>query len=98
QPMGTIGHIGSFSLQASKNLTAGEGGILLTNQDDLGEKLWSYINQGRSRDGAWYEHSMLGSNLRLTGWQAAILMAQMERFDEQLARRQQNARQLHAML
>ena len=98
QPMGTIGHIGSFSLQASKNLTAGEGGILLTNHADLGGKLWSYINQGRSPAGAWYEHEMLGSNLRLTGWQAGILLAQMERFDEQLARRQQNARQLHTIL
>ena len=98
RPMGTLGHIGSFSLQASKNLTAGEGGILLTNHDDLAQKLWSYINQGRSPEGAWYEHESLGSNLRLTGWQAAILLAQMERFDEQLARRQQNARHLNAFL
>jgi len=98
RPVGTLGHIGSFSLQASKNLTAGEGGILLTNHDDLAQKLWSYINQGRSPEGAWYEHENLGSNLRLTGWQAAILLAQMERFDEQLARRQQNARQLNSFL
>ena len=98
RPMGTLGHIGSFSLQASKNLTAGEGGILLTNHDDLAQKLWSYINQGRSPEGAWYEHESLGSNLRLTGWQAAILLAQMERFDEQLARRQQNARHLNTFL
>ena len=98
QPMGTIGHIGSFSLQASKNLTAGEGGIMLTNHDDLGAKIWSYINQGRSPEGAWYEHDMLGSNLRMTGWQAAILMAQMERFEDQLTRRQHNARQLRSIL
>lgn len=98
QPLGTLGHIGSFSLQQSKNLTAGEGGIVLTNDDDLALKLWSYINQGRSPDGAWYEHMMLGTNLRMTGWQAAVLMAQMERFEEQLATRQQNARQLNAIL
>lgn len=98
QPMGTIGHIGSFSLQASKNLTAGEGGILLTNHDDLGPKLWSFINQGRSPEGMWYEHGTLGSNLRITAWQAAVLLAQMERFDEQLERRQQNARQLRSIL
>ena len=98
QPLGTLGHIGSFSLQQSKNLTAGEGGILLTNHDELAGKLWSYINVGRSPDGAWYEHSELGSNLRITGWQAAILLAQLERFEEQLARRQQNARQLNAIM
>ena len=98
QPAGTLGDIGSFSLQQSKNLTSGEGGILLTNSDALKEKLWSYINQGRSLAGAWYEHANLGSNLRMTGWQAAILIAQMERFDEQLQRRMSNARRLNAIL
>jgi dTDP-4-amino-4,6-dideoxygalactose transaminase len=98
QPMGTHGDIGSFSLQQSKNLTAGEGGILITNDDELAGKLWSFVNQGRSPEGAWYEHELLGSNLRMTGWQAGILMAQMERFDEQLQRRQANARRLIEIL
>lgn len=98
QPMGAHGDIGSFSLQQSKNLTAGEGGILLTNDDELALKLWSFANQGRSPAGAWYEHGMLGSNLRMTGWQAGVLLAQMERMDEQLARRQANARRLNEIL
>lgn len=98
QPMGTHGDIGSFSLQQSKNLTAGEGGILITNDDELALKLWSFVNQGRSPEGAWYEHGQLGSNLRMTGWQAGILMAQMERFDEQLQRRQASARRLTEIL
>ncbi|MCB0063718.1 MAG: DegT/DnrJ/EryC1/StrS family aminotransferase [Caldilineaceae bacterium] len=98
KPVGTIGHIGSFSLQASKNLNAGEGGVLLTNHEALANKLGSYINQGRSLNGAWYEHPILGNNLRITGWQAAILLAQMERFDAQLQRRQENARRLHNIL
>lgn len=98
RPVGTLGHIGSFSLQASKNLTAGEGGILMTNHDDLAGKLWSFINQGRAPDGAWYQHNMLGSNLRMTAWQAGILLAQLERFDAQLALRQENARRLHNIL
>ena len=98
RPVGTLGHIGSFSLQASKNLTAGEGGILTTNDDDLANKLWSYINQGRMPEGAFYEHALLGSNLRMTGWQAAILLAQLARFDEQLAQRESNARYLHTIL
>lgn len=97
-PLGSLGDIGSFSLQQSKNLTAGEGGILITNDDELAQKLWSFANQGRDPQGLWYEHGMLGSNLRMTGWQAAILLAQLERFDEQLARRQASARRLTAIL
>lgn len=98
KPVGTLGHVGSFSLQASKNLTAGEGGIVLTNHANLAEKLWSFINQGRNPEGGWFAHQMLGSNLRMTGWQAGLLLAQMTRFEEQLQRRQENARRLHAIL
>lgn len=98
KPVGTLGHIGSFSLQASKNLTAGEGGIVLTNHEELAGRLWSYINQGRTPNGAWFEHEILGNNLRMTGWQAGMLLAQMTRFEEQLQRRQENARRLHTIL
>lgn len=97
-PAGTLGQIGSFSLQQSKNLTAGEGGLLITNDDELAAKLWSFANQGRNPDGLWYEHHMLGANLRMTGWQAGILLAQLTRFDEQLARRQASARRLNSIL
>ncbi|MCB0106207.1 MAG: DegT/DnrJ/EryC1/StrS family aminotransferase, partial [Caldilineaceae bacterium] len=98
RPVGTLGHVGSFSLQASKNLTAGEGGIVLTNDDVLAGRLWSFINQGRTPGGAWFEHDILGSNLRMTGWQAGMLLAQMTRFEEQLQRRLENARRLHTIL
>lgn len=97
-PLGSLGDIGSFSLQQSKNLTAGEGGILITNDDALALKLWSFANQGRDPHGRWYEHGMLGSNLRMTAWQAAVLLAQLETFDEQLTRRQANARYLSSIL
>ena len=97
-PLGSLGHIGSFSLQQSKNLTAGEGGILITNDEEIALKLWSYANQGRDPQGRWYEHGLLGSNLRMTGWQAGILLAQMENFDAQLATRQRNARYLTSIL
>lgn len=97
-PLGSLGDIGSFSLQASKNLTAGEGGILITNDEQLALKLWSFANQGRDPQGKWYEHGILGSNLRMTGWQAAVLLAQLGRFEEQLTRRQNNARYLTSIL
>jgi len=98
QPVGALGHIGSFSLQATKNLTAGEGGILVTNDDQLALDLWSFVNQGRMPEGIWYEHPNLGSNLRITGWQAGILLAQMTRFEAQLTQRMENARRLRAII
>ena len=57
------------SFQASKNLNAGEGGIVVSNDDSLAEAVWSVVNVGRIREGAWYEHHRLGSNFRLTEFQ-----------------------------
>ena len=98
QPVGALGAAGSFSFQASKNLTAGEGGALLTNDADLAEQLWSIANCGRRRDGEDYEHPNLGTNLRLSGWQAAVLSAGLTRLDDQLQRRMINARRLRGFL
>jgi dTDP-4-amino-4,6-dideoxygalactose transaminase len=91
QKVGSIGDIGCFSFQSSKNLCAGEGGIITSNDKILADKCWSYHNCGRVHEGAWYEHQVLGSNLRMTEWQAAILLAQMERLDEQTKTRNRNA-------
>lgn len=89
--VGSIGDMGCFSFQSSKNLCAGEGGIITTNNREMGDKCWSFHNCGRVRQGAWYEHPLLGSNLRMTEWQASILLAQMERLDEQTKIRNHNA-------
>jgi len=89
--VGSIGDIGCFSFQSSKNLCAGEGGIVTSNNRELADKCWSYHNCGRVREGAWYEHPLLGANLRMTEWQATILLAQMERLDEQTKIRNRNA-------
>jgi dTDP-4-amino-4,6-dideoxygalactose transaminase len=89
--VGGMGEFGSFSFQASKNLTAGEGGILTTNDDHLAELAWSICNQGRRLDGEWYEHVRLGTNYRLTGWQAAVLLIQLSRLPEQIETRRKNA-------
>lgn len=89
--VGSIGDMGCFSFQSSKNLCAGEGGIITTNNKEMGDKCWSFHNCGRVRQGAWYEHPLLGSNLRMTEWQAAILLAQMVRLDEQTKIRNHNA-------
>ncbi len=96
--IGSFGHFGSFSFQASKNLTAGEGGFLTTNDEELAEIARSICNQGRRTGGGWYEHVRLGTNYRLTGWQAAILLAQFSRLPEQIERRNENARFLNEQL
>jgi dTDP-4-amino-4,6-dideoxygalactose transaminase len=96
--VGSFGAFGSFSFQASKNMTAGEGGILTTNDPTLAERARSICNQGRRTGGGWYEHIVLGTNYRLTGWQAAVLMVQLERLPEQLETRAANAKYLSGQL
>jgi dTDP-4-amino-4,6-dideoxygalactose transaminase len=96
--VGAIGDMGCFSFQASKNLNAGEGGAVLTNNPHWADQVWSVHNVGRVRGGRWYEHHVLGSNFRMTEFQAAILLAQLKRLPEQTERRTQNARKLTEML
>lgn len=96
--VGALGDLGTFSFQSSKNLTAGEGGIILTNDGELWETAWSLANVGRIPGGAWYQHERIGWNLRMTEWQAAVLLAQLSRLPQQLERREKNARLLDALL
>jgi dTDP-4-amino-4,6-dideoxygalactose transaminase len=91
QRVGSFGSFGSFSFQASKNMTAGEGGMLITNDGDLAERARSISNQGRRTGGAWYEHQLLGTNARLTGFQAALLLNQLERLPGELNIRMERA-------
>jgi dTDP-4-amino-4,6-dideoxygalactose transaminase len=91
-PVGNFGTAASFSFQAFKLATAGEGGAVLTNSSALAEKVWSYGNLGRRKGAGWFEHFSVGSNFRLTGFQAAVLCAQLKRLPEQSRVRQQNVR------
>lgn len=95
---GTLGRAGTFSFQVSKNITAGEGGMLVTDDEALAELCRSFSHCGRRASSAWYSHDWLGSNLRLTEFQAAILLAQLERLPEQIARREAAARRLDTAL
>lgn len=96
--VGAIGHLGCFSFQSSKNVTAGEGGIIVTNDDRLAERCWSLHNCGRVPGGKWYEHHVLGGNYRMGELQGALLNAQWERFEEQAATRERNGRYLAEQL
>lgn len=91
QRVGALGDLGTFSFQASKNITAGEGGIIVTNDDQLADLCWSLHNVGRRKGGLWYEHVRQGGNDRMTEWQGAILLAQLERADNLARQRHQNA-------
>lgn len=88
---GSIGAAGTFSFQASKNMTAGEGGIIVTNDRALAERAESLVWCGRQFGHPWYEFFELGWNYRMTEFQAAILLCQLERLDAQTAIRDANA-------
>ncbi|MEN6520101.1 MAG: DegT/DnrJ/EryC1/StrS family aminotransferase [Armatimonadota bacterium] len=89
--LGSIGDMGCFSFQSSKNMTSGEGGIIITNNKDYADKCWSIHNCGRTREGAWYEHVTIGGNYRMTEFQGAILGCQMRKLGAQFVLRAVNA-------
>lgn len=86
---GGIGDVGTFSFQASKVMSCGDGGLAVSQDDTIGERLWSYRNCGRSRTGLWYEHHRIGTNIRMPEWQGAILRGQLRRLAAQCEHRQQ---------
>jgi dTDP-4-amino-4,6-dideoxygalactose transaminase len=89
-PVGNFGDAATFSFQAFKLATAGEGGAILTNSEALAEKIWGYCNLGRRHGGGWFEHFTLGTNHRLTGFQAGVISAQLQRLPEQSRVRGEN--------
>lgn len=96
--IGTFANLGTFSMQASKTMTAGEGGIIITNDKTLIEECASIINCGRHKGEHDYRHFRLGSNYRLTELQAAVLRVQLKRLPEHLNIRNKNARYLTQQL
>ncbi|PKO21335.1 MAG: aminotransferase DegT [Chloroflexi bacterium HGW-Chloroflexi-1] len=96
--VGAIGDMGCFSFQSSKNLTAGEGGVILTNAEHYERLCRSLHNCGRLPEGIWYEHHLIGGNYRMTEFQGAVLLAQLARLEEQTRTRDANGRYLNARL
>ncbi|MET7903233.1 DegT/DnrJ/EryC1/StrS family aminotransferase [Streptomyces sp. NPDC005355] len=94
RPVGTFGQYGSWSFQGSKNLTAGEGGALTTDDDALAVAAREIRNCGRAEGGPWYEHYRFGGNWRLTAFQAALLSAGLEQLPGQVERREECAARL----
>lgn len=98
RPAGSLGHMGSFSFQSSKNLTSGEGGIIVTNDDALAESCRSIQNCGRVASGLWYEHHRIAGNYRLGEFQGAVLNCQLDRLEAQTRTRDENGRALASRL
>lgn len=94
--VGNWGDMGCFSFQATKNLNCGDGGAIITNDESLMALCYSFHNQGRKWKGIGPDS--FGSNLRLTEFQAAVLLAQMARLEEQSRVREQNAEYLDSLL
>lgn len=87
---GGIGDVGTFSFQASKVVTAGEGGACTCRDDQLAERIWSYRNCGRSKTGVWYEHHRFGHNNRMGEFQGVVLRSQLRRLPAQCRTRERN--------
>ena len=95
QPVGTKGIGGCFSFQASKNLTSGEGGAVVTNDEAFAHQVFNFHTPGAPKSGTSWGRA---ANYRLTEFQAALLLAQYSRFNAQQDFRNANAEHLSAML
>jgi perosamine synthetase len=96
--VGTFGDAACFSFYPTKNMTTGEGGMVLTDDEEVAERAASFTNHGRSPDGATYEHHGVGQNYRMTSVLAAIGRVQLDRLPEYNEARRANADRLTAEL
>ena len=96
--VGAIGLGGIFSFQSSKNMSSGEGGAIITNDESFADACFSYHNCGRVRNGKWYEHHRLGSNLRMSALNAAMLIPQLDTLVHDMNLRDKNRESLDNFL
>lgn len=87
RPLGTLGDAGTFAFYPNKQITTGEGGMIVTNDSRWNDLTRSLRNQGRDVFDEWLAHTRLGYNYRLDEMSAALGAVQVERFDEILAKR-----------
>ena len=89
--VGARGNLATFAFYANKQMTTGEGGMIVPSDPALAARLRSERNQGRAADMGWLDHGGLGFNYRLSDLAAALGVAQVERLDSLLARRSEVA-------
>ena len=85
--VGARGHLATFAFYANKQLTTGEGGVIVPFAPEIAVQIRSERNQGRAEDMGWLSHQRVGFNYRLTELQAALGIAQLERAEELLGKR-----------
>jgi len=91
RPAGMLGDMGVFAFYPNKQITTGEGGIIVTQRDELAAVFRALRNQGRAPGDTWLEHTYLGYNYRMDEMSAALGRSQIERIDELLEKRQRVA-------
>ncbi|MGF1600595.1 MAG: DegT/DnrJ/EryC1/StrS family aminotransferase [Thermosynechococcaceae cyanobacterium] len=95
---GSFGNAGSFSFQGGKVITAGEGGMITTNDEDLYQNCWSQREGGQRQGKDPANCYVVGSNYRMTAFQAAVVQVQFERFQQQIPQKLENIARLDAGL
>ena len=85
--IGTFGTMSTFAFYPNKQMTTGEGGMILTDDDDLADVCYSLRNQGRGKGGGWLAHDRLGYNYRLSDINCALGIVQLGRIDEFVEKR-----------
>lgn len=95
---GTLGDVAVFAFYPNKQMTTGEGGMIVTDRDDWAALCRSLRNQGRDVHDAWLSHSRLGYNYRMDEMSAALGLTQLNRIEELLAKRDRVARQYNERL
>jgi dTDP-4-amino-4,6-dideoxygalactose transaminase len=90
-PAGTLGDFGTFGFYPNKQITTGEGGMIITDDDEAAAMMRALRNQGRAPGDTWLQHTHLGYNYRLDEMSAALGLVQMQRLDELIAKRSQVA-------
>ena len=98
QVLGSHGHLAAFAFYPNKQMTTGEGGMVVTGSESDHRLLKSLANQGRADSGGWLEHARLGFNYRLSDVAAALGVAQLEKLDRLLALRSQAAARYASLL
>ena len=96
--VGTFGTMSVFGFYPNKQITTGEGGMILTDDDALADMCVSLRNQGRGKGGGWLAHERLGYNYRLSDINCALGIVQLSRIDEIKAKRRQVAEWYRQML
>ena len=98
KPAGMLGDFGVFAFYPNKQITTGEGGVIITNDDKAADMMRALRNQGRAPGDTWLQHTHLGYNYRIDEMSAAMGASQMNRLEELLAKREQVAAWYEARL